>query len=937
MALNTIMEDDLIEGQEQELERSGRRRSRSTSERPSSASCSPVPSLTSTISSYYQSKRLSQDYDDLYDVSDSESEDQDRTPGLNDRPMSMYSDDSRRSSWSVASRKNRYPSLVIPSPRNWPTHQTFNKSSPVPPTPPAKIAISPAVLSLFIPQAPAASATPSLDGSLTSDQLAASTAPPTPDMQTSALGANAWTQIEVAVSGSDFQEHIRDETHVPVIEVQLEDGDMWHQENHTFDESEFAPVVGRPESPLLGTSGTGNSPNDDEEEIEMGVQLPEGALDTLRHLSLEVVSELASAIDQHEMQEIDAGAFMGRERRRSWDQTPASEVSEYSFSALSVPSPGGFFSSLGANARHTWYAAGFGNECPPSSTTAEHFYNAPWNVKSDIIVQQVVEIDDDGTEGPPTAKQMPFPSPQTVRPSTTRTNTETTITSLITTVEEIPRKVQAHDEDYEKEIWHSAETTFDRTSSWLAEQTSYMAALREANPVNQQTEDEELVSRKTSKHSTEASLGSPFKKTVKFLDIEITKITRSRSDSEAKADPLFYQAFQHMSNTSSPTDSFIHRQTRYDAIQASRTCSPQEHVDQLLGYYHTTNTNRPHQQRPISMMPGKGDFVEETAEQRVISRVERERQALEQVTPAMWIVEAIRYLNGGRIVNGPVADVLSNAPSTSNNNVEHVRVLDLGGQPKCDWAWHCAREYPNVKTYTATNDNRAQGTPIRGPSNHRLVSVENLWELPFPDNHFDAISARSLFTFLKNEKPLGETIDEYDMCLKECLRCLKPGGYLEWFVLDSEIVHAGPRGTAVSVEFGFNLKARGYDPAPSKSWLGRIRRAGLVDIKRAWMFMPMGAVNQNSHVPPETPPPHVSMYEDRILAAEAVQGPVGSKADAAMISGLVGSWAWEQWMLKLQMEMGKENLLEGVGAVLEEGKSTGAGWRCLSGWARKPL
>ena len=42
-------------------------------------------------------------------------------------------------------------------------------------------------------------------------------------------------------------------------------------------------------------------------------------------------------------------------------------------------------------------------------------------------------------------------------------------------------------------------------------------------------------------------------------------------------------------------------------------------------------------------------------------------------------------------------------------------------------------------------------------------------------------------------------------------------------------------------------------------------------------------------------------------------------------------------MLKLESEMGKKNLLEGVGAVLEEGKATGAGGGCLSGWARKPL
>jgi U6 snRNA-associated Sm-like protein LSm2 len=44
-------------------------------------------------------------------------------------------------------------------------------------------------------------------------------------------------------------------------------------------------------------------------------------------------------------------------------------------------------------------------------------------------------------------------------------------------------------------------------------------------------------------------------------------------------------------------------------------------------------------------------------------------------------------------------------------------------------------------------------------------------------------------------------------------------------------------------------------------------------------------------------------------------------------------------MLKLQMEIGvaEENLLEGVGAIVEEGRRCGAGWRCLNGWARKPV
>ncbi len=94
----------------------------------------------------------------------------------------------------------------------------------------------------------------------------------------------------------------------------------------------------------------------------------------------------------------------------------------------------------------------------------------------------------------------------------------------------------------------------------------------------------------------------------------------------------------------------------------------------------------------------------------------------------------------------------------------------------------------------------------------------------------------------------------------------------------------------------------------------------------------MGSPTKVSAQLPETPPPNVSTFEN-----EAVQGPVGSTADAASMAGLVGSRAWEQWMVRLQVEMGKEVLLGGVGKVLEEGKNTRAGWRCLSGWARKPL
>jgi hypothetical protein len=65
----------------------------------------------------------------------------------------------------------------------------------------------------------------------------------------------------------------------------------------------------------------------------------------------------------------------------------------------------------------------------------------------------------------------------------------------------------------------------------------------------------------------------------------------------------------------------------------------------------------------------------------------------------------------------------------------------------------------------------------------------------------------------------------------------------------------------------------------------------------------------------------------------------GSTAAAASITGLVGSWAWEKWMLKLEVETGKKEdcCVEGVYEIVEEGRRCGAGWRTLNGWARKPV
>lgn len=717
----------------------------------------------------------------------------------------------------------------------------------------------------------------------------------------------------------------------PDVRVRIEDGLDWH------DEAGYSPEgsIGGPEfgievrdfsdSPILASEDSSS---------EVGVQLPPEALDTLRHLSLDIPSQpdFASPTDsEDEMVEVEWGSLTPPRRPSSADVTPMSQHSEYSISRISIPSPGGFFSSLGSNARHTWCLNGPApmSEVPPSSTTAEQFYNCPWNRNATATVERIVEVDDNSTEGPPTARQIPHGPVEHALPRAS--------------ADDELQPVEDHDEGYEVAIQEIAEERLDQTTRWLATQTSYMAALRDPCPANKVglVTDQQL--QRSSSHVRQDSFGSPMKKAVRFLETEVARRQHKEPQRIGEGESIYYHAFQHMQSEENPFDAFRHRHTRSDSIQSSRISLPHEHVAHLRGQFEITLVDRPNPQRPISMMPGNdSDKPEETAEQKVIARVEKERQALDQLQTGMWVIEAAKYLSGGRLLNSPAATKsLRRAPLLSdieNGKVKNpARVLDLGGQPSGDWAWHCSKEYQYARVYTASIERQRVESNIRGPRNHRPTAVPALWQLPYPDEHFNVISARALFAFLKTEKPPGKAQDEYDLCLQECMRCLKPGGYLEFFVMDAEIVNAGPRGSAVSVEFGFNLKTRGYDPSPTKAWLGRVRRAGFDDIKRAWTFLPMGTPTKELPALPETPPPDVSTFETHNVKVEAVQGPVGSTADAANMSGLVGSWAWEQWMLRLQLEMGKEQLLEGVGAVLEEGKWTGAGWRCLSGWARKPL
>ncbi|KAH7087188.1 hypothetical protein FB567DRAFT_61333 [Paraphoma chrysanthemicola] len=786
---------------------------------------------------YSQASRMSRaesDFDSLYDVTDDEAD------------VPLHASTSVRK-FASQPKRPRYPSIVIPSPSAWPTIEKLKSATTVPMTPSHLLTPSRRVLAMIDShnlQVPAHSAAPSLDGSLTSEEMDKLSCPATPTSQQRRLSTSrvdSWGLLQLDTQAMETLQHL------------------------------------------------GNSPSDDQSE-EQTFPPSSGEMQEVSRPSLGLTIPSTTSNN-------DSG-----------ESTP--------ISALSVPSPGGFFSSLRSSARDTWSMPKH-EESVPNTSTAENFYGVPWESRRNTA------------PAPPPLPNRPYRASLLSGPTldghedalaTARPNVLSPVDENVEIKEINPSKtIFQYNENYNAEIEKLSSVNLEMTGRWLEEQDELQAALRDMSDMSSPSLSSET-------HSRDNSIDKiVIKKTVTFADETV------ESPAVASApEPImtYVQGLEFVRSRSQKRDTFIHRQARAEAMHVQRRCTPLAHRDQLLGKFELSEPERPAPPRPVSEF-----FVNDpTVLKERIARAQMERQALDQMLPAQWVLQAQKQLNGGKLLSKPAARRVTRTSAP--------RILDVGGVATNNWAWNVAYDYPYAHVTTVYTAGNNLSTNVAGPDNHKHLTVPNLWTLPFPSGHFDVISARTLYELLKTSKPLGRTADEYDLCLKECYRCLKPGGVFEYNLLDADMIHAGRNGQAMGVEFGFNLKTRGYDAQSTKSFLPRLNKAGFKDVQRAWMILPMGKTAANwreeLNVGAQTAQPEKTISADGEVDFE--DAPVfGTTIDAAMLTGIVGSWAWEKWLLKLQKEMGKdeEKLLEGVVQMLEEGAQTNAAWRTLTGYARK--
>ncbi|KAK8042270.1 hypothetical protein PG993_006793 [Apiospora rasikravindrae] len=881
---------------------------------PSSPSTNSVDESNSPSSSTNPWNRQSTstdvtEFDDIYDVSDDEGFQ--RMPSRRSsmkRRSSVRNSLTRRAAPTPTAHRV-LPKLTIPASQEqnaepYSGRPEFKKLlTPVPPTPPAKVEMSPAVISFLQSHqsrdVPAGSAPPSLDGSLSSEQMAAIT-----DWSGVQLQPGALATLRALSGGSDVAEE--EYQHEQVIEI--------------------------PEEPAR----------------EMEQQTPR--------------------------------LFSSLQRRPSLRLSTGQQQSlNNNLATLEIPSPGGFFSGLTPRSRTAWHMPSTAPDdiAPPTSTTAEQFYRCPWNDQpapempampqffsralppppprpqrfSDsqapsVPIEQVVEVRATLSDGIPTARPVILEHVVEARSNTSdglltarrvpgRRNPSASSAAAAEPTSphegDATEIVTVYDPEYAKKQQAEALSNLDRTELWLMAQKAYMKGVQLEDKSDSRDAVEPAAERLQVTTPLKAKFPEPESSPEASHKKRLSDFRRSCPKPISQSLCLLKLLVKSLLTTVPSKAS--------SSAAAQRLSLREEHRNQLLGKYQLSVLPQSAKKRMSANVARGDDIIEDDLER---LKREKEAEALSQMAAANWHVNAFKALNGGRLFCAPLSKRLARL-SRMGGPAERARILDLGGQATCDWAWHCAFMYPSAKVYTTTTKaiRQLSNSNIRGPPNHRQVAVQRLAKLPFPDNYFDLISARELHSILKFVGENGE--DEWETCLQEAMRVLKPGGYLEFSVLDSDIVNAGPLGLAKSVEFGFGLKTLGYDPNPTKLFLSRLQRAGYKDIRRAWMCLPMGQKEPVDH----------SIVRDSFgceikLQLEAqVQG---STENIASLTGLAGSWAWERWLLRCEMEkvVCEGRLLEtseireagqcldGVHAVIEEGRQRGAAWRVLNGYAMKP-
>ena len=258
-----------------------------------------------------------------------------------------------------------------------------------------------------------------------------------------------------------------------------------------------------------------------------------------------------------------------------------------------------------------------------------------------------------------------------------------------------------------------------------------------------------------------------------------------------------------------------------------------------------------------------------------------------------------------------------------------TRVLVLDGLGNDDWSFYCAETYVDVEIYNLTS--RPASSPQIGalelPKNyHQAQHVDLRGQFPFDTGFFTAVVLRF---------PAAMSEDAYRNSITECMRVLRPGGYLEMSILDIDMVNMGHRAKRALRELKYRMGVSQPDVTLkplSDSLQMMVKHIGFKNLNRCMVNVPVAGHVSRSRSRPGSSDEDSGMLGDLRMEASDKGGGGLAKSLA-----MVGRWWFTKCYEMIQLPYGDlERSIWNDEALLEECEKRGTGFKLLLCYAQKP-
>ncbi|KAI0967432.1 hypothetical protein F4678DRAFT_242431 [Xylaria arbuscula] len=215
-----------------------------------------------------------------------------------------------------------------------------------------------------------------------------------------------------------------------------------------------------------------------------------------------------------------------------------------------------------------------------------------------------------------------------------------------------------------------------------------------------------------------------------------------------------------------------------------------------------------------------------------------EETPLSQVNLRVGSMTVSKWLTFGHVLFSPIREELAD----NDSSLKRQSILVIDGLGNDDWSFYAAETYPAANFFNLSpraplpRDHQTKSSfPLSPPNHHQIQFKSHADKFPFGPDSFTAL----VFRF-----PTAAPESHYGNIFSEALRVLKPGGFIEFAVLDVDLNNIGNRTRRAVRHLKEQVSAQNPDLYLSSTAdliLRLLGKKGFVDIKTCRLGVPVAS------------------------------------------------------------------------------------------------